>query len=195
MLDILSRNLFIVKEHLGIFKAANNYDFHDPETGEVLLECREEKLGVFTKIFRFTDYKRMTPFDVKVRTPSGQQVVRIRRGFSMIRSKVEVLDEQDRPIGMFRQKVLSIGGRFILLDKNEQPVCELKGKWHSWEFSFVSGTREFAKVSKKWKGFGREMFTSADTYALDISEDVPADSLARQLIVAAVVCIDMVLKE
>jgi hypothetical protein len=30
---------------------------------------------------------------------------------------------------------------------------------------------------------------------LEISESVPADSVARQLILAAVMCIDMVLKE
>jgi hypothetical protein len=39
------------------------------------------------------------------------------------------------------------------------------------------------------------MFTSADNYVLEISETVPADNAARQLILAAVMCIDMVLKE
>ena len=35
----------------------------------------------------------------------------------------------------------------------------------------------------------------ADNYMLQIADDVPADSPVRQLILAAVVCIDMVLKE
>ena len=42
---------------------------------------------------------------------------------------------------------------------------------------------------------GKELFTSADNYALEISDAVPADSAVRQLILAAVMCIDMVLKE
>ena len=60
----LRQNLFLIKEHAGIFKAANNYDVFDPAGGAKLLECREPNLGFFTKLLRFTDYKRMTPFEV-----------------------------------------------------------------------------------------------------------------------------------
>ena len=42
---------------------------------------------------------------------------------------------------------------------------------------------------------GKELFTSADNYVLEISESIPADNVARPLIIAAVMCIDMVLKE
>ena len=34
--DLLNRNLFVVKEHVGFFKAASNYDVLDAETGEVI---------------------------------------------------------------------------------------------------------------------------------------------------------------
>jgi len=65
MNSILKRNSYFVKEHIGIFKAANNYDIYNPETQEMLMTCREETLGVFTKMLRFTDYKRMTPFTLR----------------------------------------------------------------------------------------------------------------------------------
>ena len=61
MLDILSRNLYLVKEHVGMFKAANNYDIYDPETGVEIMECREESLGIFTKILRFTGSPQSSP--------------------------------------------------------------------------------------------------------------------------------------
>ena len=195
MNEILSRNIYFVKEHVGIFKAANNYDIHDPGTGQIIMECREEHLGFFTKMLRFTDWKRMTPFDVQIRRPDGSQVVRVKRGVSIFLSKVEVYNEQNQYIGGFKQKFFSIGGAFTVLDANEQPVCELKGKWTGWDFRFLSGEVELAHVTKKWAGLGKEMFTSADNYVLEISESVPADSVARQLILAAVMCIDMVLKE
>jgi uncharacterized protein YxjI len=50
-------------------------------------------------------------------------------------------------------------------------------------------------VTKKWSGLGKELFTSADNYVLQISNDVPADNPLRMLIMAAVMCIDLVLKE
>ena len=195
MHDVLKRNIFLVKEHLGIFKAANNFDIYDPQTGEIILECREERLGMTTKLFRFTKYKRMTPFDIQIRTPDGRQIVRITRGVSLFLSNVKVLDEADQVIGGFRQKFFSIGGSFNVQDASDNTICQLQGKWTGWNFKFMAGETQLAHVTKKWAGIGKELFTSADNYVLEISESVPADSPARQMILAAVMCIDMVLKE
>lgn len=195
MHEVLSKNLFLVKEHVGMFKAANNYDIHDPETGQVIMHCREPKLGIFTKILRFTDYKRYTPFDIRITTPDGTPLIQVTRGVTFLRSRVNVIDETGERIGGFRQKLFSIGGRFEVLDESDQPLCTLQGKWTGWDFRFVRDSNEFAHVAKKWAGLGKELFTSADNYVLEISDSVPADSRLRQLILAAVMCIDMVLKE
>jgi len=195
MQNPLNRNLFVIKEHVGLFKAANNYDVFDAQTGEVVLHCREERLGFFTKLLRFTDYKRMTPFHIDIRTPEGNQVLSVRRGSVLLRSHVTVKDSQDRHIGGFRQKLLSIGGAFRVMDQHDEELCLLKGTWTSWEFDFIAGETVLAKVRKKWSGLGKEIFTTADNYVLEISETVPPDHPVRQLIMAAVFCIDMVLKE
>ena len=191
----LRNNLFFIKEHVGIFKAANNYDIFDPQSRQKILECREPNLGFFSKLLRFTDYKRYTPFDVVVSTPEGQKVLSVKRGVSIFLSKVQVLDGNDRLVGSFKQKLFSIGGKFDVLDAQEQVACTLKGKWTSWDFRFVQGNTELAAVSKKWAGLGKELFTTADNYMLSIDPGVPASDSRRLLIVAAVMCIDMVLKE
>ena len=195
MHDVLRRNLYLVKEHVGLFKAASNFDILDAQSGQTIMHCREESLGFITKCFRFTKYKRNTPFDITIRTPEGQQVVRVRRGISIIMSKVEVLDEDDQIIGGFKQKFFSIGGSFDVLGANGGVLCTLKGKWTGWDFRFMAGETQLAHVSKKWSGLGKELFTSADNYALEISDQVPPDNPVRQLILAAVMCIDLVLKE
>lgn len=195
MHEVLKRNVFFVKEHVGMFKAANNYDIYDPQTGNIIMECREERLGIITKLLRFTECKRMTPFDIQIRTPDGNQLIRITRGISVFLSNVKVLDEHDKVIGGFKQKFFSIGGSFNVLDANDNPICLLKGKWTGWNFKFLVGETEIAHVTKKWAGIGKELFTSADNYVLEISESVPTDNVQRQLILAAVMCIDMVLKE
>ena len=196
MNPILNKNIFFVKEHTAIFKASSNFDIYDPETKQIVLNCREENLGFFTKIFRFTEYKRMTPFEIDIKTPTGEKLLTIRRGMSLILSTVEVLDENGIVIGKFKQKLFTIGGKFEVLDASERSLCMLKGKWTSWDFRFVSSDgKEFASVSKQWAGLGREMFTSADNYVLQISNEVPANHPLRQLIMAAVMCIDFVLKE
>jgi uncharacterized protein YxjI len=191
----LKQNLFLVKEHVGLFKAANNYDVYDPATGQIILECREPHLGIFTKMLRFTDYKRMTPFDIRVTTPEGDPVVSIRRGVSFFLSKVNVFDEEDERVGGFKQKFFSIGGAFKVLGADDRPLCDLKGKWTAWDYKFENNGRELARVTRKWSGLGKELFTSADNYVLSINDSVPPDNPVRILIMAAVFCIDMVLKE
>jgi uncharacterized protein YxjI len=192
----LNRNLFLVKEHLGVFKAANNFDIYDPNTGALVLECREDRLNIITKLLRFTDWKRHTPFDIEIRTPAGEPVVYVRRGISLLLSRVDVIDgHTNQRIGGFQQRFFSVGGAFHVLDAYDNPVCHLKGNWTGWEFRFLKGEHELAKVTKKWMGVGKELLTSADNYILEISENVPFDSQIRQLILAAVMCIDMVLKE
>jgi uncharacterized protein YxjI len=195
MHDALRGNLYFVKEHTGIFKAANNFDIFEPNSGRKILECREPNLGFFTKLLRFTDYKRYTPFHVQVTTPDGKKVLSVKRGISLLLSKVEVFDENERLVGLFKQKFLSIGGKFDVLDANESLLCTLVGKWTSWDFRFKAGERELAAVSKKWAGIGKELFTTADNYMLSINSSVKPDDSVRILIMAAVMCIDMVLKE
>jgi uncharacterized protein YxjI len=195
MNPILNRNLFFVKEKVGMFKAANSYDILDPETKEIILECREDNMGFFTKMLRFSDYKRMTPFEVTVKTPQGGLVLTVRRGWTFFRSVVEVLDETGTVVGTFRQRMLSVGGKFDLLATDGSLMCTLKGKWTSWDFMFEKDGVNFARVNKKWAGLGKELFTSADNYMLGIEDTVAQDHPMRVMIMAAVMCIDMVLKE
>ena len=195
MSQVLNHNAFFVKEHTGIFKAANNFDIYNPETKELLMTCREENLGFFTKMLRFTDYKRYTPFDIEIKTSNGEKVISVKRGISIFLSTVHVYDAQNRLIGMFKQHFFSFGGKFDVLDETGTSLCTLKGKWSGWDFKFVKDTKEFAQVTKKWAGIGKELFTTADNYVLTISDKVPEDHPLRKLILGAVMCIDMVLKE
>lgn len=191
----LARNSFLVKEHVGMFKAANNFDIYDPATGSMILECREEQLGIFTKLLRFTDYKRMTPFHIEIREPNGKTLIEVKRGVSLVISSVDVFDGDGTLLGRFKQKFFSIGGKFDVYAADDTVLCSLKGKWTGWDFSFGKDGIEFGHVSKKWSGLGKEFFTSADNYMLTIDPNLEGDHPLRKLIVAAVMCIDMVLKE
>ena len=178
-----------------MFKAANNFDIYDPDTQEMIMTCREDSLGFFTKMFRFTDYKRMTPFEIKVKASDGSDVLTVKRGTTFWMSKVEVYNERHELVGYFKQQFFSIGGKFNVYNPDGVELCKLQGKWTSWDFKFIKDKVEFAKVGKQWAGLGKELFTSADNYILSITDQVPQNNPLRVLILAAVLCIDMVLKE
>lgn len=195
MNPILSKNVFLVKEHVGMFKASNNFDIFNPETGTLMMTCREPNLGFFTKLFRFTDYKRMTPFHIVISDTQNKIIIAVKRGVTIFRSDVEVFDDGDRLIGVFKQKFFSFGGKFEIHDANDRHLCTLQGKWTGWNFKFIQQDKEIANVSKKWAGIGKEFFTSADNYVLNINQSIPAEDKLRPLVLAAVMCIDMVFKE
>ena len=194
--SILEKNLYLFKEHVGLFKAYNNYDIYDPESKDIILHCREKNLNPAYKIIRmfFQDFKRMTPFEIEITRLDGKKILKVKKGFSLFLSKIQVFDENDKIVGIFKQR-LSFKSNFDMLDKRENLVCKLKGNFIGWNFKFMKGDTEVGLVTKKWAGIGKEMFTSADNYILEIKDKVEKDSPLRLLILAAVICIDMVVKE
>ena len=198
MKENLQKNIFLFKEHLGMFKASNNYDVYDPKTKEIILHCREKNLNTVYKIVRMflTDFKRMTPFEIDIRGLNGKRIIKVKKGLSLILSKIEVFDENDKLIGLFKQKLFpNLGHNFEMFDEKENLVSMLKGNLIGWNFEFLKDENKIAIVTKKWSGIGKEMFTSADNYILEIKDTVDKADPLRLLIFAAVICIDMVFKE
>jgi uncharacterized protein YxjI len=194
-MSLLERNTFFVKEHVGYFKAANAYDVLDPATGGIIGTVRETVPNVFLKLLKFTDYKTMIPFTVDIFDTDGQKLVTLRRGWRLFRSTVNVTDAQGGKLGSYHQRLLSLGGKFEVMNRMDMPVAMFAGDWKGWNFTFRdSREKELAKVTKKWAGLGKELLTSADNYVVDVSPDVRDNDLKR-LILAAAFCVDMVLKE
>jgi uncharacterized protein YxjI len=194
----LQKNIFLFKEHLGMFKASNNYDIYDPKTKEIILHCREKNLNPVYKIVRLflTDFKALTPFEIDIRGLDGKRIIKVKKGLSLILSKIEVFDENDKLIGLFKQKLFpNFYPKFEMFDEKENLVSILKGNLIGWNFEFLKDENTIATVTKKWSGIGKEMFTSADNYMLEIKDTVDKADPLRLLIFAAVICIDMVFKE
>ncbi|GFO97954.1 scramblase family protein [groundwater metagenome] len=194
-MSLLDRNTFFVKEHVGYFKAANAYDVLDPATGQIIGTVREAIPNFFIKLLKFTYLKTLLPFTVDIFDDDGMKLVTLKRSFTFFRSNVNVLDANQQKLGSFQQRLLSLGGKFEVFDKTDQPVAMLEGNWKGWDFKFKDKQgREIGKVTKKWAGLGKELFTTADNYIVDISPQA-GDEMLKKLVLSAAFCVDMVLKE
>ncbi len=195
MHQALNKNKLFVKEHTGVFKAANSYDIFDLETNEMLMECREPGLGFFTKLFRFTKYKSMTPFDIII-SANGAPIVNVKRGVTFIRSVVSVFGETGEQVGTLRKIFKLFKPSFEILSLSGEKLGVVEGNFVGWDFTIKSNDGEvLATVSKKWAGVGKELFTTADNYVIIIADTVKENDPVRVLIFGAVMSIDMVLKE
>ena len=147
------------------------------------------------KLLKFTDWKTSLPFTVDIFDTDDQKLLTIKRGFTIFRSRVDVLDGHGRKIGSYQQRLLSIGGKLEVFDAADQSIAMLLGDWKGWDFTFSDKQgRTLAKVTKKWAGLGKELFTTADQYVVDVSPEV-TDPTVKKLVLAAAFCVDMVFKE
>ncbi len=193
---MLQSNRILVKEQVGLLKLADRYDLFDPETGRSLGRCQEAPPW-YSYVLRFLVNKIMLPTVVDV-VPEGraQPLFRIRRGFRLFRAVVQVEDALGRPIGTLRSKILSFKIDISVLDAQQRQIARVTGDWKGWNFNLVSPTGEaLGTITKKWAGVGKELFTSADNYMIELAENKNGDNKVRTMLLAAALAIDICFKE
>lgn len=195
---MLDRKTYFIREHVGLFKLADTYDILDPET-QAQLGIAKEKPGTLIHVLRFVMNKQMLPTAVFVYEGANPEdesklLFSIRRGFSFLRSKVEVVDRNGTVLGWFKSKLISLGGAFYVFDAQGNEVAFVQGDWKGWNFKFVDQAKnEIGTVTKKWGGIGKELFTSADSYIVALNEE-PSPAKAV-LLLAAGLAVDVIYKE
>lgn len=197
MAGLLDRKTIVVRERVRVLKAANAYDLLDPATGQPVGFVEEQVSGFWRKLLRFTSWKTRLSFRITFHDLSagGAVVLTVSRPFTWFRSVVTVSDATGKPVGTFRQKLLAIGPKMWVLGPGGAEIGMLKGNWIGWELDVVDAAdRPLAHISKKWAGLGKELFTSADVYVVDLSDEVK-DPDMRRLLFAAAITADMVYKE
>jgi uncharacterized protein YxjI len=100
-------------------------------------------------------------------------------------------------IGYFKAKAFSFGGGFWVYTPDDKQFAEVKGNFTGFNYRMLSpGGAELGSVTKKLTaaGIAKEMFTSADTYAVEVSEDLEDNPLAKMLVLAAALATDVVFK-
>jgi uncharacterized protein YxjI len=199
MADPFAGDQFVVREHVGMLKLTDTYDILDA-TSQGLIGVAREKPGGFILFMRFLVNKQLLPTKVEVRaggeSEESPMLFSITRGLTFLRSKVRVLDAQGVEIGYFKSKLFSFGGGFYVYDTSDKQIAEVKGDWKGWNYTFKGpGGEELGLVTKKWGGIAKELFTSADTYMVSLTGAKGAGPVAKILLLAAALAVDVVYKE
>ena len=192
MKHLLDYRRVFVRERVAVIKLTDTYDLVDPESKAVIGIAWENVSG-WIKFFRLLLNKSLLPTRVEICPGEGQPPVLIlKRNVGFLRKKVIVLDGSGAPLGYFKSKIFSLGGGFIVFSPDGRQFADVKGDWKGWNFKFLDNAgQEMGLVTKKWAGFGKELFTSADNYIVEIKEGTANNAL----LLAAAIAIDTVLKE
>lgn len=187
---------YLVKEHVGLMKIVGRYDIIDPETGVKIAEAAENLNG-FTKVMRFLIHKKMLPSTIEVKSEAnGEIMFYLKKPGSLFRSKISILDKNQRLLGYFKSRLLTLGGALDVYSPDDKPLAEVTGNWKGWSFIFkdMKG-QEIGTISKQWTGIGRELFTTADNYMIAINPNMGFNSDTMALLIMAGLAMDVVYKE
>jgi uncharacterized protein YxjI len=177
-------------EILLSFEVKNAYDVFDEHQMPVLrVEEQGQGIGSFLKRIFFGP---MRWFDAHVLDPGTRDLVlHLRRPFRFMFHELEVRDADGQLLGTVKRRWSWIRRVHTLHGPSGDEIANLFGPiFRPWTFEIRLGSRQAGIIQKKWSGFGKELFTDADNFRVELG-DIPEPDL-RALAFAATVLIDVV---
>ncbi|MDE2686272.1 MAG: phospholipid scramblase-related protein [Chloroflexota bacterium] len=166
------------------FETANRYGVYTAG-GTQLMHAYEESGGISRQ---FAGSRRA--LSIHVVEGDGAPVLHASRDFFWFRSHLRV-DAGGRRIGALN-RVFGFGRKLALVDSEGHEITRIaSGFTHPNTFiAEDEDGHEIARVTKEWSGFGREMFTDADTFVVQFT-DGSAGNDFRLLMLASAFAIDL----
>ena len=174
-------------EPLQVFtglETENRYKILDPAGDEILFAYEES--GFMGR--QFLGGHR--PLTLKIIDAGGKGQLIGSRKFFWFFSHLDFFGPDDRPLGRMQRRLKLVGRRFDLFDDQGQ-VGVIEGPLFRPNTFWVRRSGEdLAKITKRWSGLSREMFTAADTFQVEFTDPSLSESM-RLLTLGVAFAIDL----
>ena len=194
---LLTRTSFFVKERVAFLKVGDVYDLLDPVTGQAVGQVREEPEWVWLRVLFNQSIKSMLPSRFVVYDADGvSPAFSLRKRAPFLRTRIEVLDRAGRLVAVLRNKLISVSAMLLIEDAEGRSLGRLAGGAFSWTRAWTDPEgRQVGVMDKKWAGLGKELFTSADNYHLEIAPAFAGQPDRVALLLAACLAYDVIFAE
>ncbi|HSL09964.1 MAG TPA: phospholipid scramblase-related protein [Actinomycetota bacterium] len=195
MTSLLDRNVLVVRQKAKLIEMNNEYAILDEE-GVQIGKVRQEGQSKLKKVVRLVaDVDQFLTHRLAIYDADGSKVLELVRPAKIFRSTLQVNDPAGAPRGRIVQQNIVGKKRFALEDATGRAIGSIDAEnWRSWDFAVHDEQGlEVARISKKWSGALREIFTTADHYMVQVT-GAPSKDL-RFLLVGAAAAIDTALKQ
>ncbi|RKP06688.1 Scramblase-domain-containing protein [Thamnocephalis sphaerospora] len=160
---VVRRQLEPLNLFLG-FEQANRYAIED-DHGRPVAYLVEEETALSSTIARQL-LRTRRPFRAVVLDHEGRVVLRLRRPFTFINTRLFISDAEDQPIGEVWQRWHLWRRRYELFVREHQ-FAEVDAGFLAWRFDLYNEQGDtVACVDRRFGGFAREIFTDTGQYAL-----------------------------
>lgn len=194
MSNLLELNRMFVNQKTKLIELTNEYKIRDEEGNEVGAIRQEGQSGLKKAARLIGSLDQFMTHTLAVYDGSGTKVLELTRPRKFIKSKLNVSDGAGRPVGQIAQQN-AIGKIRFGLEGNGVQLGEIRAEnWRAWNFAIVDHTgQERARITKKWEGLAKNLFTTADNYLVEIDPSITGDF--RLLVLAAAAGVDTALKQ
>ena len=162
------------------FETGNKYAVLD-EKGNKILHAYEDESNFISKQFLGQHRSLM----LHVLDPNGQEIFSIHRPFYFLKSNAVIQDSKSQIFGRIKQRKWLGTKQFDFVSSEGQILFSCISRLpHIWTFKVFSNGQEIARILKKWGGSGREVFTDADSFSIDVSK-INDDSMKYAILLTA----------
>jgi uncharacterized protein YxjI len=190
---LLEQPVLVVNQKTKLIELTNEYAVFDGN-GQQLGAVVQVGQSTLRKAFRLlSEFDQFLTHRLEVRDASGVVLV-LTRPAKLVKSRVQVARPDGSPVGEIVQANAFGKIRFDLLVGGQLVGAIQAENWRAWDFAINDGSgREVARITKKWEGFARTMFTTADNYVVQVHQRLE-DPLAS-LVLASALTVDTALKQ
>ena len=192
--SLIDRRFLFVEQKTKIFELRNQFKIKD-ETGQVIgavEQVEQSPLAVLTRIFSDLDVE--LPVTLEVRGAQGEPQLRLHKPW--FRLRMDVSDPATgAALGSVVKRIRVGKARFAMIDATGNDLGAIYAEnWRARDFRIegASGV-EVGRVTKKWEGIAKALFTDADNYMIDLPETLTGP--LRPLALAAALVIDTIMKQ
>jgi uncharacterized protein YxjI len=191
--SLYEQPVLVVSQKTKLIELTNEYAVFDAQ-GQQIGAVVQVGQSALKKAARFvSNLDQFLTHRLEVRDARGPILV-LTRPAKFVKSRVVVERPDGTPIGEIVQANVFGKIRFDLV-ANGQVVGAIQAEnWRAWDFAILdaAGT-EVARITKRWEGLARTLFTTADKYVVHVHFRLP-EPLAS-MVIASALTVDTALKQ
>lgn len=184
---ILIRQVKEWGEILTSIECRNRYELYD-ET-DARIGYAAEDGGGFGRVMGRMFLGACRKATVRVLDPDGVELFRAEKPFRWYFHRMDVFQDGQK-IGAIQRKFSVLHRKFVIENAAGEPVMDVYSPlFRIWTFKLMFAEQEIGRITKKWGGALREIFTDADTFGIEYQSAEHLEEL-RPILVAATFLVD-----
>jgi uncharacterized protein YxjI len=183
----------MVSQKTKLIELTNEYAVFDGRGQQIGAVVQVGQSGIKKAVRFVSNFDQFFTHRLEVRDARGAVLV-LTRPAKFVKSRVIVERPDGAPVGEIVQANVIGRIRFDLVADGQLVGAIQAENWRAWDFAILdaAGT-EIARITKKWEGLARTLFTTADRYVVLMHFRLP-EPLAS-MVIASALTVDTALKQ